>query len=175
MRRSSLKARFARLGPVRDVDRNRSGSPVAFVLRPARARIDTISATRVLAKHGLSMLRAKRTIEAAIETGEARVHLPKVENAGGVIRELESKGIRAVRLAHAMAVSEILPRMRAELGLTQEQFALRFGFDLDALQNWEQGRRKPDRAISAYLRVIAHNPDAAARAQEEEEPGRSRG
>jgi putative transcriptional regulator len=69
-----------------------------------------------------------------------------------------------------MDVGEMLRRMRAELALTQEQFALRFGFDLDALQNWEQGRRKPDRAISAYLRVIARNPDAAARAQEEEEP-----
>ncbi len=54
MTKSSLRERFARLGPVRDVDRNRSGSPVEFVLRPARARIETISATRVLAKRGLS-------------------------------------------------------------------------------------------------------------------------
>jgi putative transcriptional regulator len=170
MTKSSLRERFARLGPVRDVDRSRSGSPVDFVLRPARARIDTVSATRVLAKRGLSMLRAKRAIEAAVETGEARMRLPKVDSAGDVIRELELTGIRALRLAHAMDVGEILRQMRAELDLTQEQFALRFGFDLDALQNWEQGRRKPDRAISAYLRVIARNPDAAARAQEEEEP-----
>ena len=170
MTKSSLKERFARLAPVRDVDHTRSGSPVEFVLRPARARIETISATRVLAKRGLSMLRAKRAIETAVETGEARVRLPNVDIAGDVIRELQSTGIRARRLAHAMDVGEMLRRMRAELVLTQEQFALRFGFDLDALQNWEQGRRKPDRAISAYLRVIARNPDAAARAQEEEEP-----
>ena len=169
MTKSSLRERFARLGPVRDVDRSRSGSPVEFVLRPARARIDTISATRVLAKRGLSMLRAKRAIEAAVETGEACVRLPKVGIAGDVTRELEPTGIRALRLAHPMDVSEMLRRMRADLGLTQEQFALRFGFDLDALQNWEQGRRKPDRAISAYLRVIARNPDVASRAQEEEE------
>jgi len=170
MTKSSLRERFARLGPVRDVDRSRSGSPVEFVLRPARTRIDTISATRVLAKRGLSMLRAKRVIEAAVETGEARVRLPKVDIAEDARRELASTGIRALRLAYAMDVSEMLRQMRTDLGLTQEQFALRFGFDLDALQNWEQGRRKPDRAISAYLRVIARNPDAAARAQEEEEP-----
>jgi DNA-binding XRE family transcriptional regulator len=169
MTKSSLRERFARLGPVRDVDRSRSGSPVEFVLRPARTRIDTISATRVLAKRGLSMLRAKRVIEAAVETGEARVRLPKVDVAEDVRRELASTGIRALRLAYAMDVSEMLRQMRADLGLSQEQFALRFGFDLDALQNWEQGRRKPDRAISAYLRVIARNPDVAARAQEEEE------
>ena len=170
MTKSSLKERFARLAPVRDVDRSRSGSPVEFVLRPARTRIDTISATRVLAKRGLSMLRAKRAVEAAVEIGEAHVRLPNVDIAGDVIRELKSTGIRALRLANAMDVSEMLRQMRTELELTQEQFALRFGFDLDALQNWEQGRRKPDRAISAYLRVIARNPEAAARAQEEEEP-----
>jgi DNA-binding transcriptional regulator YiaG len=170
MTKSSLSERFARLAPVRDVDRSRSGSPVEFVLRPARARIDTISATRVLAKRGLSMLRAKRAVEAAVESGEAHVRLPNVDIVGDVIRELKSTGIRALRLANAMDVSEMLRQMRTELELTQEQFALRFGFDLDALQNWEQGRRKPDRAISAYLRVIARNPDAAARAQEEEEP-----
>lgn len=170
MTKSSLRERFARLGPVRDVDRDRSGSPVEFVLRPTRARIDTISATQILAKRGLSMLRAKRAIEDAVETGEVRVRLPQVDSAGDVIRELRPTGIRALRLAHAMDIRERLREMRAELELTQEQFALRFGFDLDALQNWEQGRRKPDRAISAYLRVIARDPDAAARAQEEEEP-----
>jgi putative transcriptional regulator len=115
------------------------------------------------------MLRAKRTIEAAIQFGEACVRLPAVDAARDVIRELELTGIRAVRLAHATDVTERLRKMRAKLGLTQEQFALRFGFDLDALQNWEQGRRKPDRAIAAYLRVIARDPETAARAQEVDE------
>jgi DNA-binding transcriptional regulator YiaG len=170
MTRSSLNERFARLAPVRDVARGRSGSPAEFVLRPARARIDTISASRVLASRGLSMLRAKRAIEAAIESGEVHVRLPAVDAAGNVIRELEATGIGALKLAHAMDVAERLREMRSELQLTQEQFALRFGFDLDTLQNWEQGRRKPDRAISAYLRVIAVDPEAAARAQEENEP-----
>jgi putative transcriptional regulator len=48
--------------------------------------------------------------------------------------------------------------------LLQEQFAVRFGFDLDTLQNWE---RKPDRAVMAYLRVIERMPDAASEAQED--------
>jgi putative transcriptional regulator len=116
------------------------------------------------------MLRAKRTIETAIESGEVHVRLPAVDIAANVVRELELAGIRALRLADAMNVGETLRQMRARLGLTQEQFALRFGFDLDALQNWEQGRRKPDRAILAYIRVILRDPEGAARAQEEEEP-----
>ncbi|HEX5998391.1 MAG TPA: helix-turn-helix domain-containing protein [Hyphomicrobiaceae bacterium] len=52
------------------------------------------------------------------------------------------------------------------LGLSQEQFARRFNLDLDALQNWEQGRRSPDRTVLSYLRVIAAAPETAARAQE---------
>jgi len=33
-----------------------------------------------------------------------------------------------------------------------------------ALQDWEQGRRKPDRAARAYLKVIAHQPKAVEKA-----------
>ena len=58
--------------------------------------------------------------------------------------------------------------LRAALGLTQEQFALRFDLDIDAVQNWEQGRCKPDRATLAYLRAIAAAPREVAAAQEEE-------
>jgi putative transcriptional regulator len=60
-----------------------------------------------------------------------------------------------------------LKRLRTQLAMTQEQFALRYGFELDALQNWEQGRRAPDRATLRYLRVIERMPREAAAAQEE--------
>jgi putative transcriptional regulator len=33
--------------------------------------------------------------------------------------------------------------LRARLGLTQAQFARRFGFTLDTVQQYEQGRRRP--------------------------------
>jgi putative transcriptional regulator len=52
--------------------------------------------------------------------------------------------------------------------MSQEQFARRYNLDLDALQNWEQGRRSPERAVWSYLRVIADQPKEAARAQEED-------
>ena len=44
---------------------------------------------------------------------------------------------------------------------------LTFDLDVDAVQNWEQGRYQPDRATLAYLRVIERQPTEAARAQEE--------
>lgn len=54
-------------------------------------------------------------------------------------------------------------RVRRALGLSQEQFANRFGIPLRTLQEWEQGRREPDATTLAYLKVIEHEPDVVTR------------
>jgi putative transcriptional regulator len=54
--------------------------------------------------------------------------------------------------------------IRQSLGLTQPEFSLRFGFDVRALQDWEQKRRQPDRAARVLLKVIACEPEAVQRA-----------
>lgn len=96
---SSLRERFARLGPVRAIDRVPSGSPAAFVLRVPQQTglrgIRTIDAMFVLARRGLTMLRAKRCVEAVVEHGTAQVELPTVEDVGAVVTELARAGIEA--------------------------------------------------------------------------------
>ncbi|MGH9638648.1 MAG: helix-turn-helix domain-containing protein, partial [Bryobacteraceae bacterium] len=54
--------------------------------------------------------------------------------------------------------------VREQSGLSQAQFSERYGFSLRTLQEWEQGRAKPDNAVRAYLTVIARNPDAVEEA-----------
>ena len=54
--------------------------------------------------------------------------------------------------------------VRAGTGLSRAEFARRYALDPRALQDWEQGRRRPDRAARAYLTVIARRPDAVAEA-----------
>lgn len=54
--------------------------------------------------------------------------------------------------------------IRTRLGLTQPEFSLRFGFDVRAVQDWEQKRRQPDRSARILLTVIAHEPEAVSRA-----------
>ncbi|MDL2216910.1 helix-turn-helix domain-containing protein [Desulfovibrio sp. OttesenSCG-928-M14] len=49
--------------------------------------------------------------------------------------------------------------IRASLGLSQAGFAARFGLSLHSLRNWEQGKRTPDPAARAYLKVIEKAPD----------------
>ena len=52
--------------------------------------------------------------------------------------------------------------IRLDLGLSQEQFASRFGIALGTLRDWEQGRRSPDATARTLLRVIAVAPDLVA-------------
>lgn len=54
--------------------------------------------------------------------------------------------------------------LRRALGLTQEEFALRYHIPLGTLRDWEQGRTEPDQPTRAYLRVIANDPEGTRRA-----------
>jgi putative transcriptional regulator len=54
--------------------------------------------------------------------------------------------------------------VRAKSGLSQSEFAGRYGFNARTLQEWEQGRTQPDSAVRAYLTVIARNPKAVEEA-----------
>ena len=53
--------------------------------------------------------------------------------------------------------------IRETMGLSQSSFANRFGLSVYALRNWEQGKRQPDPAARAYLKVIERAPDIVAR------------
>lgn len=55
-------------------------------------------------------------------------------------------------------------RAREKTGLTQQQFSERFQIGLARLRDWEQGRYNPDSVAKAYVRLIAKDPDAVARA-----------
>ena len=54
--------------------------------------------------------------------------------------------------------------IRAKLDMTQEEFAGRFGFSINTLRHWEQGRRVPEGPTRAYLLVIDRNPKAVQKA-----------
>ena len=54
--------------------------------------------------------------------------------------------------------------LRKRMKLSRQKFADRFGLDARALQDWEQGRRVPDRAARVLLTVIDREPEAVVRA-----------
>lgn len=50
--------------------------------------------------------------------------------------------------------------LRTRTGMSQAEFARSFCINPRTLQEWEQGRRKPDTTTRAYLAVIAKNRQA---------------
>jgi putative transcriptional regulator len=50
--------------------------------------------------------------------------------------------------------------VRRKMGLSQAQFATKFGFPPATLRNWEQGRARPDAPTRVLLAVIAKHPEA---------------
>ncbi|MCC6590731.1 MAG: helix-turn-helix domain-containing protein [Bryobacterales bacterium] len=68
--------------------------------------------------------------------------------------------IDSMREVQALEFARRARTVREGLGLSQAEFARRFGLSLRSLQEWEQARRLPDRVVFAYLRVIERNPEA---------------
>ena len=59
------------------------------------------------------------------------------------------------------------PRLiRKRMHLTQEEFSVKFQLPLGTIRDWEQGKKFPDSAAKALLRVIDANPEAVIQALE---------
>lgn len=69
----------------------------------------------------------------------------------------ENDNVR-VTLVHVPQVD--VREVRTKMGLSQAQFATKFGFPPATLRNWEQGRARPDAPTRVLLAVIAQHPEA---------------
>ena len=160
---SWLPPGFERLARTQGRGRVGSGSPVGLLLEWAATirDIKTIPAIESLVHRWMPLLRAKRAIEALVADHRVFVYVPKVESLEILTAELSRAGVKATALPDtAVDVAAV----REKLALTQEQFALRYALDVDAVRNWETGRRTPDTAARSYLRAIAGNPAAVEEA-----------
>jgi putative transcriptional regulator len=86
-------------------------------------------------------------------------NLVKSIKQAGAIRRGEAKPGRVTHFAAAEVKA-----IRRRLGKSQADFARMIGVSLATLQNWEQGRRRPDGPARALLKVAAENPQAVAAA-----------
>ena len=88
-----------------------------------------------------------------------------------------SRILRSARNARAYARGEVtegfvahvpetvdVKAIRTGLGLSQDAFAMRYGFSVASVRDWEQHRRQPEQAARTLLLVIAHNPSAVEKA-----------
>jgi len=74
--------------------------------------------------------------------------------------------VRGEKVLPSYTLSEApdVKAIRERMGMSQSEFAAIFALNRRTLQQWEQGKSRPDGAVSAYLTVIARNPEAVMQA-----------
>ncbi len=88
----------------------------------------------------------------------------EVETAlGEVLAHVRGTAPLPFRIVDDPAAEHILA-LRKRMKLSRQKFADTFGLDVRAVQEWEQGRRVPDRAARVLLTVIDRDPEAVVRA-----------
>lgn len=102
------------------------------------------------------MLKAKRTIEDVLESGHNVCNLPFVESMDALQADIIASGLAACRLEPADTAK--LRALRTSLGMTREQFSLRYGLSVENIRNWEEGRREIDSTARSYLTAIMNDP-----------------
>ncbi|HSI57581.1 MAG TPA: helix-turn-helix domain-containing protein [Ideonella sp.] len=70
--------------------------------------------------------------------------------------------VQGVRVFSPEAVD--VASVRGRLGLSQSQFAARFGFSVSTLRHWERGDRRPQGPALVLLNLIARDPQGVMRA-----------
>ena len=103
---------------------------------------------------------AKRT--ATIDFSRADAMSAKQRRAAAMA-DPDNRPMSEAEWAAAPRVPQVSVIRRA-LRLSQEDFAGAFHIPLGTLRDWEQGRKEPDAAARAYLRVIAREPETVRNA-----------
>ena len=80
----------------------------------------------------------------------------------GQARKIHAGKLKAGRVAKFNPV--MVRNIRLKLHASQATFAHMIGVSIDTLQNWEQGRRRPEGPALALLKVAEINPRAVIKA-----------
>jgi len=95
----------------------------------------------------------------------------KKDNFDKLVASIKEAGEIKAGRRKPSRVYEIKPpqikMVREKLHASQSQFAMMIGVSTRTLQNWEQGRRRPEGPAKALLRVASKNPEAVLEALHE--------
>jgi DNA-binding transcriptional regulator YiaG len=149
----SLKEARERLGETQVASHAPFDSLVRMTLKGASSR--PVELARLLTRHGLTLKKAHQVVTRLAEGTTVPVEL-HAEQWVDLVARFKALGIEA-QIIQPPAVS--VRDVRQMTGLSQAEFATRFGFELDTVQNWEQGRHAPDTATLVLLKIISEIPE----------------
>lgn len=156
---SELRGRLARLGPVRDADPppSFSGEVVGLVLRLIGPLDKPISVAQRLRAAGLTLRAAHAVINRLAETRLAVVQIAEGADIPALAADLATMHVHTLR--RRQIEPGLIAEVRTRHALSQREFAEVLGIEIDTLQNWEQGRNKPDAAVLSLVMVFDKWPE----------------
>jgi len=159
---SELKARLERLGPVRDVSRPslNSEESVIVLLRRTGALDQPITVARRLFAAGLTLKEAHVAINKLAESGWTMCAVSRLEDLRQLAQKLAEMNVQLRLRWSPVESSADIATMRSRHGLSQREYADLLGIDVRTLQNWEQGRNRPDPAALSLMRIFDRAPQA---------------
>ena len=159
---SELKARLERLGPVRDVSRPslNSEESVIVLLRRTGALDQPITVARRLFAAGLTLKEAHVAINKLAESGWTMCAVSRLEDLRQLAQKLAEMNVQLRLRWSPVESSADIAAMRSRHGLSQREYADLLGIDVRTLQNWEQGRNRPDPAALSLMRIFDRAPHA---------------
>ncbi|MCK4869164.1 MAG: helix-turn-helix domain-containing protein [Alphaproteobacteria bacterium] len=124
---------------------------------PTSGRLgDAFEIARLLARAGVPVRAAKKTVDNLASGGTAYVEAPAVADYEDFKKKAASQNIAVFRIVKRKVDIKAL---RARLGISQEAFAGRYGLDVATLRNWEQGRTEPEGPAATLLQLIERDPE----------------
>lgn len=70
--------------------------------------------------------------------------------------------LQSAKTVLSTIVGDRIARVRARLGLSQAEFANRFGLTVEFVRRYEAGEKRPSWAVAWYLWLIEADPDRVA-------------
>ena len=156
---SELKARLARLGPVRDADPppSFSGDAVPLLLRLVGPLDKPVTVVRRLYAAGMTLHAAHDIINRLAETRLAICRVAEGAGIPALAADLAAMNVHTYR--RRQLDPDLIAQVRNRHGMSQREFAEVLGLDVDTLQNWEQGRNRPDPAALSLMMVFDKSPE----------------
>jgi DNA-binding transcriptional regulator YiaG len=163
---SELKARLARLGPVRDVSRRLLPfeDSVVVVLHRVGALDQGILVARRLFASGLTLKQAHDAINKLAALGWSVCAVARSVDLQALAGDLAAMNVELRRRLPVSAQFVDIAALRARRGLSQREYADLLGLDVHTLRNWEQGRNRPDPAAVSLMRIFDRSPDTVGEA-----------
>jgi DNA-binding transcriptional regulator YiaG len=163
---SELRARFARLGPIPAASPvpSHSDETAPLLFRREGALNRPIDFIKRLRWSGVSLKIAHGVINRLAEFGSATCQVPIDNDLVALANDLKTMNVSVHRRRVLDDPGSFISDLRARRGLSQRELADALGLDVRTLQNWEQGRNRPDDAVLALVRLFDDDPSRVAQA-----------